>query len=234
VPRTEGPAPARAGVDSKLATGERPLQPAPVKLPTLEADPAPRGRKERTQERIVGAAVSLFASHGYEGTSISAIAAEAGVSRSVIFWHFGDKEGLFREGFRRMLVPFFHELQAKFEHIPPRQRIFEMVSAYERVVGEHEEAIRSIVMWLLESEKLRAALLTTLFGLHDSLVRDIREAFGEICADDDAASELGAAIVALLDGNLLLGMLDPSARNREVRRAGLRRLTALVVAEVAD
>lgn len=210
------------------------MQPTQVKLRPLEDVPAQGGRKEQTQERIVVAAVSLFAARGYEGTSISAIAEEAGVSRSAVFWHFGDKEGLFREAFRRMLVPFFSELQAEFQDVPPQERIFQIVTAYERVVAEHEETIRSIVIWLLESEKLRAALLTTLFGLHDALVREIREAFEEISEDQDVASELGAAVVALLDGNLLLGMLDPSARNREVRRAGLRRLTALVVADVAD
>ncbi|TMA31281.1 MAG: TetR/AcrR family transcriptional regulator [Deltaproteobacteria bacterium] len=130
--------------------------------------PAPaRGRKEETQDRIVAASLALFATRGYLGTSISAIATHARVSRAAIFWHFGDKEGLFRETFRRMLVPFFAELQASLEHIPPRERVFEILSAYERVVEENEVAIRSIVRWLLESEKLRASLRETLFALHD-------------------------------------------------------------------
>jgi AcrR family transcriptional regulator len=186
-----------------------------------------RGRKEQTQERIVAAALALFAARGYEGTSISAIASHARVSRAAVFWHFGDKEGLFRETFRRMLMPFFTELAANLEHIPPRQRVFEILAAYERVVEENQAAIRSFVRWLLESEKLRSSLLETLFALHDALVRDISETLAAASGSD--GSEVGAALVAMLDGNLLLALLDPNARNRELRRAGLRRLVQLAI-----
>ena len=186
-----------------------------------------RGRKEQTQERIVAAALALFAARGYEGTSISAIATHARVSRAAVFWHFGDKEGLFRETFRRMLMPFFTELAANLEHIPPRQRVFEILAAYERVVEENQAAIRSFVRWLLESEKLRSSLLETLFALHDALVRDISETLAAASGSD--GSEVGAALVAMLDGNLLLALLDPNARNRDLRRAGLRRLVQLAI-----
>jgi AcrR family transcriptional regulator len=196
----------------------------------VEGQPAPaRGRKEETQDRIVGAALALFAARGYEGTSISAIAANARVSRAAVFWHFGDKEGLFRETFRRMLLPFFAEVQASLEHIPPRERVFEILSAYERVVSENEDSIRSFVRWLLESEKLRASLRETLFGLHDALMKEICETMIAAGGDAEASEALGAALVAMLDGNLLLAMLDPNARNRELRRAGLRRIVELAI-----
>jgi AcrR family transcriptional regulator len=188
-----------------------------------------RGRKEETQERIVAAALALFATRGYERASISAIAAHARVSRAAIFWHFGDKEGLFRETFRRMLVPFFTELQASLEHIPPRQRVFEILSAYERVVDENESSIRSIVRWLLESEKLRASLRETLFALHDALVKDISETLASARGEAPPSDAVGAALVAMLDGNLLLALLDPNARNRELRREGTRRLVELAI-----
>lgn len=188
-----------------------------------------RGRKEETQERIVAAALALFATRGYERASIAAIAAHARVSRAAIFWHFGDKEGLFRETFRRMLVPFFAELSASLEHVPPRERVFEILTAYERVVDENEAAIRSFVRWLLESEKLRATLRETLFALHDALVKDVSETLVQAGGEPEGSAALGAALVALLDGNLLLALLDPNARHRELRRAGLRRLVQLAI-----
>ena len=188
-----------------------------------------RGRKEDTQDRIVAAALAMFATHGYERASISSIAAHARVSRAAVFWHFGDKEGLFRETFRRMLVPFFAELSASLEHVPPRERVFEILTAYERVVDENETAIRSIVRWLLESEKLRATLRETLFALHDALVKDIGDTLVQAGGDPEGSAALGAALVALLDGNLLLAMLDPNSRHRDLRRAGLRRLVQLAI-----
>jgi len=182
---------------------------------------AARG-KARTQERIVAAAMSLFAERGFEHASISAIAARAGVSRSAIFWHFGDKEGLFREAFRRMLLPFFEEFQEQIHLVDPKKRIFDVLDAYERVVREHEATIRTIIVWLLESEKLRAAILETLFRLHEEFAGTLREAFAESLSEAPEAASLAAAVVSLLDGNLLLGMIDPDPRKQALRREGLR------------
>jgi TetR/AcrR family transcriptional regulator, mexJK operon transcriptional repressor len=50
---------------------------------------------ERKHEAIARAALTLFASDGYERTSVDAIAAEAGVSKRTVYSHYGDKENLF-------------------------------------------------------------------------------------------------------------------------------------------
>ena len=46
------------------------------------------------QERILKAALKLFAEQGYDSTSTSKVAKEAGVSEGLIFRHFSNKEGL--------------------------------------------------------------------------------------------------------------------------------------------
>lgn len=46
------------------------------------------------QEKILNAALSLFAEEGYRSTSTSKVAKRAGVSEGLIFRHFGNKEGL--------------------------------------------------------------------------------------------------------------------------------------------
>jgi AcrR family transcriptional regulator len=46
------------------------------------------------QERILNAALELFAEEGYRSTSTSKVAKRAGVSEGLIFRHFGNKEGL--------------------------------------------------------------------------------------------------------------------------------------------
>jgi TetR/AcrR family transcriptional regulator, mexJK operon transcriptional repressor len=50
---------------------------------------------ERKRAAIARAALTLFASDGYERTSVDAIAAEAGVSKRTVYSHYGDKENLF-------------------------------------------------------------------------------------------------------------------------------------------
>jgi AcrR family transcriptional regulator len=182
------------------------------------------GRKADTQARILEAAVALFAARGYERTSISAIATRAGVSRAAIFWHFGDKDSLFQEAFRSMLVPFLAELKRSVEHIDPRTRFFELFDVYEAFVSTHREVIQSIVRWVFESSELRARLQRPLLGLVDEFVRDVRGSLEEIAGDDPDVAALAAALASALHGNLLLSLLDPSEDRRALRNAGIRRL----------
>jgi AcrR family transcriptional regulator len=56
------------------------------------------GRVERgraTREALIGAARELFGAHGYDGTSIDAVLAEAGVARGALYHHFATKTDLF-------------------------------------------------------------------------------------------------------------------------------------------
>ena len=53
-----------------------------------------------TVESILAAAKHLFPVHGFEGTSMDAIAALANVSKLTVYSHFKDKESLFTEAIR--------------------------------------------------------------------------------------------------------------------------------------
>ena len=56
-----------------------------------------------TRERILDAAEHLFMAHGYEGTSMRQITGEAVVNLAAVNYHFGSKESLMQEVFRRRL-----------------------------------------------------------------------------------------------------------------------------------
>lgn len=56
-----------------------------------------------TRERILDAAERLFMAHGYEGTSMRQITGEASVNLAAVNYHFGSKESLMQEVFRRRL-----------------------------------------------------------------------------------------------------------------------------------
>jgi AcrR family transcriptional regulator len=47
------------------------------------------------REQLITVARGLFAERGFEGTSVEEIAAQAGVSKPVVYEHFGGKEGLY-------------------------------------------------------------------------------------------------------------------------------------------
>lgn len=54
----------------------------------------PEEIRGKSKERILSAAIKLFAHEGYFGTSISKIAKEAGVSKSLMYNYFSSKEDL--------------------------------------------------------------------------------------------------------------------------------------------
>ena len=65
-----------------------------------ESEPRRRGRPRKGTERdsrtlIADAAATEFAEHGYDGTSLRAIARKAGVDSALVHHYFSDKAGLF-------------------------------------------------------------------------------------------------------------------------------------------
>lgn len=61
----------------------------------------PRPRTEAKRARIVDTAMRHFAEHGYESARISDIADEMGIAKGSIFQHFGTKDGLFFEVYKK-------------------------------------------------------------------------------------------------------------------------------------
>ncbi|MBQ0822424.1 TetR/AcrR family transcriptional regulator [Microvirga sp. HBU67558] len=55
---------------------------------------------ERTREALIEAAAIVFAEKGYEGGSVRDITRKAGANQAAITYHFGGKEGLYREVLR--------------------------------------------------------------------------------------------------------------------------------------
>jgi AcrR family transcriptional regulator len=61
-----------------------------------QAAPGKRAAQGRaTRGQLIEVATRLFTEHGYEGTSIEAVLAAAGVSRGALYHHFAGKEALF-------------------------------------------------------------------------------------------------------------------------------------------
>ena len=56
-----------------------------------------------TKDRILGAAEELFAQHGFAGTSLREVTGRADVNIAAVNYHFGSKENLVNEVFRRRM-----------------------------------------------------------------------------------------------------------------------------------
>ena len=60
---------------------------------------------QETRNRILDAAVEVFNRQGVAQTSLNDIAAEAGVTRGAIYWHFANKVALFDAMINRLICP---------------------------------------------------------------------------------------------------------------------------------
>jgi len=86
-----------------------------------------------TKDRILDAAETLFASHGFAGTSLRALTREADVNLAAVHYHFGSKEAVLRAVLHRIIDPINAERLARLDavearaggHAPPVEAVLE-------------------------------------------------------------------------------------------------------------
>ena len=78
----------------------------PVASPRSLQHPAPRPRSEAKRSRIIETAMQQFAEHGYHAARVGDMAAALGIAKGSIFQHFGSKDGLFFEAYKRAVCSF--------------------------------------------------------------------------------------------------------------------------------
>lgn len=103
------------------------------------------GRQRR--EQLVAVGRSLFAHKGYDGTSVEEIAAKAGVSKPIVYEHFGGKEGLHAVIVDRETQALLAALETALEdhHQHPRVLVERAALAFLTYIDEHEDGFQILV-----------------------------------------------------------------------------------------
>ncbi|GAB3207496.1 transcriptional regulator, TetR family [Marinactinospora thermotolerans DSM 45154] len=130
--------------------------------------------KER-REQLLDIGRELFAERGFDGTSIEEIAARAGVSKPVVYEHFGGKEGIYAVVVDREM-----------------QRLLGMVS--DALIGDHartklERAALALLRYIEESSQgfrilARDSHAASATGSFASLISDIASQVEHILAEE--------------------------------------------------
>jgi len=105
-----------------------------VAPPQYQLHPPVRPRSEAKRTRIIEAATLHFAEHGYHSARVGDVAAALGIAKGSIFQHFGSKDGLFFEVYKRAVRSFSRYLDAPAE---VRQSGFFEVLRYWLIRTEH-------------------------------------------------------------------------------------------------
>lgn len=116
-----------------------------------ETSPPKRRQQKRaaeTREALLDVATEAFATHTYDGVSVRALEADAGVQRGAAAYHFTDKEGLWKAAVDRILAV----LQARVEPLAPvlgdldeDGRLRAVITAFVRFSAEAPELNRLII-----------------------------------------------------------------------------------------
>jgi AcrR family transcriptional regulator len=95
---------------------------------------SPRSRAEAKRFRIIEVAMKHFAEHGFEAARVGDMADELGIAKGSIFQHFGSKDGLFLEVYKKAARSFSPYLNVPAEI---RQGGFFEILRYWLVRTEH-------------------------------------------------------------------------------------------------
>ncbi len=101
---------------------------------------------EANRVRILAAAVAEFASRGFKGASMDAIAARTSTTRALINYYFGSKERLYLAVLERVYGE-IREAEARLDlvHLPPVEAMRRMVEFTYNYYVEHEDFVRIVV-----------------------------------------------------------------------------------------
>ena len=201
-------------------------------------DPPPRRRAahlgpERRRPLILDAASDLFLEHGYEGTSMDAVAKAAEVTKPVVYACFAGKEELFEALLEREEARVLETIQASLpadaDVEDPEPLLVEGLTAFLRAVAASPDAYRMIFLGegataaiAQRIQRQRAAQVEAVAALSRSWLQR-----RETSADIDAAARLFATVVVGLAESGARAMLsDPRTWTPELLGRMLGRMAA--------
>jgi AcrR family transcriptional regulator len=180
-------------------------------------------RQARTRAALLDAAARVFVRDGFQGSSVEAVAAEAGYTRGAFYSNFDSKEELFAELFQERVVALYHEIVAEVNadpwHRPTARALGERLAAMQR----HPDARWLFTLWLElinhggRDERFRS-IAAGFWSANRALGAEaLRAAYAADGAEPPVpAEDLATAMIALDIGLALQGFLDPEAAPLEL------------------
>lgn len=160
--------------------------------------PRPRMTGPQRRSQLVDVGRGLFAMRGLDGTTIEEIAAAAGVSKPVIYEHFGSKEGLYTEvvdfEFRILLASI---TDALIEEAKPRVLVERAALALLTYIEDRSDGFRIL---------LRDAPPSQPEGAFSTLLSHVTSRVEHILSDEFARRGFSAADGAMY-AQMLVGMV---------------------------
>src|SRR5262245_61175786 len=156
-----------------------------------------------TREKILETAMRLFSTQGYGNTSLSQVAKEAQVSKALIFWHFENKEKLFRTALQRTLEPYVVNVLDDLEGLTEIDQIKRLIDEYYKFVSENIYSVKFFLSLILHEEKHPDDVVGHMTELH----RVYRNLLADILDSGRQKGVLRATLDPQLDAGLIISAL---------------------------
>lgn len=171
-----------------------------------QRQPIPQPSAEQTRQALIRAALKLFGSNGYDGTSTREIAAAANANIGSIAYHFGGKEGL-RAACANFIVETIQKVAAqalKIDEAGPQGEAAataRLNTALERMVSfvvAAPEAGEIVQFLLRELAHPTAALDTVYNGVFEPTHRRLCEIWAEATGEDATSDRTKLSVFTLI------------------------------------
>jgi AcrR family transcriptional regulator len=128
------------------------------------------------------------------------IAAEAGITKPILYRHFGDKGGLYQALAERYTQALMEELRATMERVSlPRERIAATIDTYLSFVEREEEAYRFLVhRAILERPEAHTTVADFVRGVAGEVGIAMREGLLDLGLDPRGAEPWAHGIVGMV------------------------------------
>jgi AcrR family transcriptional regulator len=142
---------ARASVQAGAAASRVASKAGLAAKAAAQTEASPQGRAQKAAARrqaILSAALDEFAARGFAAARLDDVADRAGVAKGTIYVHFADKEALFQEIVRTMVVPLVMNLAAAPpDNVPTRVVLERLIDVFVReVYGTRRREIVRLIM----------------------------------------------------------------------------------------
>lgn len=167
----------------------------------------PRPRTEDKRERILAAAVKVFARKGYFAARVQEIAKKAGVADGTIYLYFRSKEDILVELFDELMAAHVQEVRAAVRALPTApERLLAIAERHLRALGQNRDLAVVFQVELRQSTKFMERFSATLLRDYLGIIRGIIVA-------GQASGAFRREVNATLAAKLFFGGLDEMATN---------------------
>ncbi|WP_293766050.1 TetR family transcriptional regulator C-terminal domain-containing protein [uncultured Aquitalea sp.] len=178
-------------------------------------DPTADGRRLRgdaSRQLLIDAMIRAVARHGLPGATISVVAELAGVSRSLVNFHFTQKDQLLESALAHALHCYQQSLAVVLRHCPgtPRARLEADILHDIRFAADHPDLLALWYASWSERQSLQQYRDTTLAADRDYRA-GYAACFAPLLASEELARRCAHIIDSFIDGLWLDCHLDPSS-----------------------